>query len=96
MVKKYYVNAVCQIYRDKKIELHRKQESEIRSKLEEQKGLEMQLNSRMAVLQNKLELLGSNSDSELLESYKQQNESLQAELEEVRSELKNVRLLLLL
>ncbi|XP_026735820.1 intracellular protein transport protein USO1-like isoform X2 [Trichoplusia ni] len=69
--------------RDKKIELHRKQESELRSKLEEQKGLEMQLNSRMAVLQNKLELLGSNSDSELLESYKQQNESLQAELEEL-------------
>ncbi|XP_026735819.1 myosin-11-like isoform X1 [Trichoplusia ni] len=78
--------------RDKKIELHRKQESELRSKLEEQKGLEMQLNSRMAVLQNKLELLGSNSDSELLESYKQQNESLQAELEEVRSELKNLDL----
>lgn len=77
-------------YRDKKIEQHRKQELDLRAKFEEQKGLEMQLNSRMAVLQNKLELLGSNSDSELLENYKQQNESLQAELEEVRSELKNV------
>lgn len=77
-------------FRDKKIEQHRKQELDLRAKFEEQKGLEMQLNSRMAVLQNKLELLGSNSDSELLENYKQQNESLQAELEEVRSELKNV------
>lgn len=55
----------------------------------------MQLNSRMAVLQNKLELLGSNSDSELLESYKQQNERLQAEIEEVRSELKNVSITLM-
>ncbi|KAH9631985.1 hypothetical protein HF086_016545 [Spodoptera exigua] len=71
------------------IKQHRKQELDLRAKFEEQKGLEMQLNSRMAVLQNKLELLGSNSDSELLENYKQQNESLQAELEEVRSELKN-------
>ncbi|XP_035453203.2 myosin-11 [Spodoptera frugiperda] len=78
--------------RDKKIEQHRKQELDLRAKFEEQKGLEMQLNSRMAVLQNKLELLGSNSDSELLENYKQQNESLQAELEEVRSELKNLDL----
>ncbi|KAJ8711754.1 hypothetical protein PYW08_008708 [Mythimna loreyi] len=78
--------------RDKKIEQHRKQELDLRAKLEEQKGLEMQLNSRVAVLQNKLELLGSNSDSELLESYKQQNEGLQAELEEVRSELKNLDL----
>lgn len=50
----------------------------------------MQLNSRVAVLQNKLELLGSSSDSELMETYKQQNERLQAELDEVRSELKNV------
>ncbi|XP_075984478.1 uncharacterized protein LOC142982064 [Anticarsia gemmatalis] len=78
--------------RDKKIEQHRKQELDLRAKLEEQKGLEMQLNSRMAVLQNKLELLGSNSDSELLESYKQQNERLQNEIEEVRSELKNLDL----
>lgn len=50
----------------------------------------MQLNSKLAVLQNKLELLGSNSDSDLLESYKQQNERLQMELDEVRSEHKNV------
>lgn len=50
----------------------------------------MQLNSRVAVLQNKLELLGSNSDSELMETYKQQNEQLQAELDEVRTELKHV------
>ncbi|XP_063896974.1 myosin-6 [Helicoverpa armigera] len=78
--------------RDKKIEQHRKQELDLRAKLEEQKGLEMQLNSRMAVLQNKLELLGSNSDSELLDSYKQQNENLQAEIEEVRSELKSLDL----
>ncbi|XP_072933382.1 uncharacterized protein [Epargyreus clarus] len=78
--------------RDKRIEQHRKQESELRSKLEEQKGLEMQLNSRVAVLQNKLELLGSNSDSELLESYKQQNEQLRNELEDVRTELKNSEL----
>lgn len=50
----------------------------------------MQLNSRVAVLQNKLELLGSNSDSELIETYKQQNERLQAELDDVRSEFNNV------
>ncbi|XP_022834016.1 paramyosin [Spodoptera litura] len=78
--------------RDKKIEQHRKQELDLRAKFDEQKGLEMQLNSRMAVLQNKLELLGSSSDSELLENYKQQNKSLQAELEEVRRELKNLDL----
>ncbi|KAL0819009.1 hypothetical protein ABMA28_008294 [Loxostege sticticalis] len=78
--------------RDKKLEQHRKQESELRSKIEEQKGIEMQLNSKLAVLQNKLELLGSNSDSDLLESYKQQNERLQMELDEVRSEHKNLDL----
>ncbi|XP_028176619.1 centrosomal protein of 152 kDa-like [Ostrinia furnacalis] len=78
--------------RDKKLEQHRKQESELRSKIEEQKGIEMQLNSKLAVLQNKLELLGSSSDSELLESYKQQNERLQMELDEVRSEHKNLDL----
>lgn len=76
--------------RDKKLELHRKQESELRSKLEEHKGIEMQLNSRLAVLQNKLDLLGSNTDSELLESYKLQNDRLQTEMEEVRAELKSV------
>ncbi|CAB3233435.1 unnamed protein product [Arctia plantaginis] len=80
------------IKRDKKIEQHRKQELDLRAKLEEQKGIEMQLNSRVAVLQNKLELLGSNSDSELLESYKQQNERLQTEIDEVRNELKNLDL----
>lgn len=83
------INFFC-IYRDKKLEIHRKQESELRSKLEEHKGIEMQLNSRLAVLQNKLELLGSNSDSELLGSYKMQNERLQTEMEEVRAELKSV------
>lgn len=78
--------------RDKRIEQHRKQELDLRTRLEEQKGIEMQLNSRIAVLQNKLELLGSNSDSELLESYKKQNERLQAEIDDVRSELKNLDL----
>ncbi|KAM3961122.1 LOW QUALITY PROTEIN: chromosome segregation ATPase asterless [Aphomia sociella] len=80
------------VKRDKKIEQHRKQESELRSKIEEHKGIEMQLNSRIAVLQNKLELLGSNSDSDLLESYKQQNERLQTEIEETRAELKKLDL----
>lgn len=50
----------------------------------------MQLNSKIAVLQNKLEVLGNNTDSDLLESFKHQNERLQIELEEVRSEHKNV------
>lgn len=85
-------NYICLFHRDKKIDLHRKFESELRSKLDEQKGIEMQLNSRLAVLQNKLDLLGSNSDSDLLESYKQQNERLQTDLEKVRNELKTVRL----
>ncbi|XP_026761573.2 centrosomal protein of 152 kDa [Galleria mellonella] len=80
------------VKRDKKLEQHRKQESELRSKIEEHKGIEMQLNSHVAVLQNKLELLGSNSDSELLENYKQQNERLQTELEESRAELKKLDL----
>ncbi|XP_013186245.2 protein Hook homolog 3 [Amyelois transitella] len=80
------------VKRDKKLEQHRKQESELRSKIEEHKGIEMQLNSRIAVLQNKLELLGSNSDSDLLESYKAQNERLQAEIEEARAELKKLDL----
>ncbi|XP_049885424.1 girdin [Pectinophora gossypiella] len=78
--------------RDKKIESHRKQESELRARLEEHKGIEMQLNSRLAVLQNKLDLLGNNSDSELLESYKQQNEQLQVEIEKTRAELKSLDL----
>ncbi|XP_059051808.1 centrosomal protein of 152 kDa isoform X2 [Achroia grisella] len=78
------------VKRDKKLEHHRKQESEFRSKIEEHKGIEMQLNSCIAVLQNKLELLGSNTDSELLESYKQQNERLQSEIEESRAELKKL------
>ncbi|XP_048478101.1 putative leucine-rich repeat-containing protein DDB_G0290503 [Plutella xylostella] len=78
--------------RDKRLEHHRKQESELRSKIEEQKGVEMQLTSRLAVLQNKLELLNSNSDSELLDSYKQQSERLERELEECRAECKNLDL----
>lgn len=83
-------SAIFFFYRDKKLEQHRKQESELKAKLEEQKGIEMQLNSRVAVLQNKLELLGSSCDNELMETYKQQNDRLQAEVDEVRSELKSV------
>lgn len=79
-----------QFFSDKKVEQHRKHESELRAKVEEQKGIEMQLNSRLAVLQNKLDLLGSNSDSELLDSYKLQNEHLRNEIEDVRAEIKNV------
>ncbi|KAI8437618.1 hypothetical protein MSG28_011877 [Choristoneura fumiferana] len=78
--------------RDKRLEQYRKQDSELRGKLEEQKGIEMQLNSRIAVLQNKLELLSTNSDGELVENYKQQNERLQTELENVRADLKNLDL----
>ncbi|CAH0731881.1 unnamed protein product, partial [Brenthis ino] len=78
--------------RDKRLEQHRKQESEMRSKLEEQKGIEMQLNSKLAVLQNKLELLGTNSDSELIERYKQQNEQLRKDVEDARAEVKNLEL----
>jgi hypothetical protein len=62
----------------------------MRTKIDEHKGIEMQLNSKIAVLQNKLELLGSNSDSELLENYKQHNEQLQAELEHARNNHKKV------
>lgn len=62
----------------------------MRSKLEEQKGIEMQLNSKLAVLQNKLELLGTNSDSELIERYKQQNEQLRKDVEDARAEIKSV------
>ncbi|XP_068619613.1 putative leucine-rich repeat-containing protein DDB_G0290503 [Battus philenor] len=80
------------VKRDKKLEQHRKQESELRSKIEEQKGIELQLNSRLAVLQNKLDLLGNGSNDELLENYKQQNEHLKTELEEVRAELKSLDL----
>ncbi|XP_012550342.2 myosin-11 isoform X2 [Bombyx mori] len=80
------------VKRDKKIDQNRKLESELRAKLDEQKGIEMQLNSRLAVLQNKIELLGSNSDSELLEGYKNENERLQGELEEARAEIKNAGL----
>ncbi|CAK1545587.1 unnamed protein product [Leptosia nina] len=76
----------------KRLEQHRKQESELRSKLEEQKGIEMQLNSRIAVLQNKLELLGTHSDSELVDTYRQQNEMLRKETEDLRSEIKNLEL----
>lgn len=72
------------------MEQHRKQESELRTKLEEQKGIEMQLNSRLAMLQNKLELLGTNSDSELVETYKQQNEIMRKDTEDLRAEIKNV------
>ncbi|CAH2054469.1 unnamed protein product, partial [Iphiclides podalirius] len=80
------------VKRDKKLEQHRKQESELRSKIEEHKGTEMQLNSRLAVLQNKLELLGNSSNDELLQNYKQQNEQLKTELEDVRAELKSLDL----
>ncbi|RVE45416.1 hypothetical protein evm_009934 [Chilo suppressalis] len=78
--------------RDKKLEQHRKQESELRSRLEEQKGIELQLNSKIAVLQNKLELLGSNSDSDLVENYKLQNDRIQEQLLELRSEHKKLDL----
>ncbi|CAH2095338.1 unnamed protein product [Euphydryas editha] len=78
--------------REKRLEQHRKQESELRTKLEEQKGIEMQLNSRLAVLQNKLELLGTNSDSELVETYKQQNEIMRKDVEDLRAEIKNLEL----
>ncbi|VVC90109.1 unnamed protein product [Leptidea sinapis] len=61
--------------RDKRIEQYRKQESELQLKLEEQRDVEMKLNSRVFVLQNKLDLLGSSSDGELLDEYKQQNDS---------------------
>lgn len=74
--------------RDKRIEQQRKLETELRAKLEEQKGIEMQLNSRLALAQNKLDLLGTNTDSELLETYKQQNEQVQKEIENVRADLK--------
>ncbi|XP_045504125.1 intracellular protein transport protein USO1 [Colias croceus] len=78
--------------REKRLEQHRKLESELRSKLEEQKGIEMQLNSRLAVLQNKLELLGTHSDTELVETYRQQNEQLRREADDVRGEMKNLEL----
>ncbi|KAJ0172223.1 hypothetical protein K1T71_012196 [Dendrolimus kikuchii] len=78
--------------RDKKLEQQRKVESELRAKLEEQKGIEMQLNSKLAMLQNKLDLLSTHTDSELLESYKQQNETLKQEIENVRTELKTLDL----
>ncbi|KAL4702718.1 hypothetical protein ACJJTC_011583 [Scirpophaga incertulas] len=78
--------------RDKKLDLHRKQESELRAKIEEQKGIEIQLNSKLAVLQNKVDVLSHTSDSELLESYRQQNEKLHTELEELRTEHKKLDL----
>ncbi|XP_023951401.2 putative leucine-rich repeat-containing protein DDB_G0290503 [Bicyclus anynana] len=78
--------------REKRLEQHRKQESDLRAKLEEQKGIEMQLNSRLAVLQNKLELLGTNTDSELLDTYKLQNEQMRKDSEELRAEFKNLEL----
>ncbi|XP_045538046.1 centrosomal protein of 152 kDa [Papilio machaon] len=80
------------VKRDKKLEQHRKQESELRSKIEEHKGIEMQLNSKLAVLQNKLELLGNSCNDELLDNYKQHNEQLKNELDEVRAELKSLDL----
>ncbi|KPJ10760.1 hypothetical protein RR48_07766 [Papilio machaon] len=58
--------------------------------IEEHKGIEMQLNSKLAVLQNKLELLGNSCNDELLDNYKQHNEQLKNELDEVRAELKSV------
>ncbi|XP_034836034.1 uncharacterized protein [Maniola hyperantus] len=78
--------------REKRLEQYRKQESELRAKLEEQKGIEMQLNSRLAVLQNKVELLGTNTDSDLVESYKAQNEQMRKDAEELRAEVKNLEL----
>ncbi|CAF4920578.1 unnamed protein product [Pieris macdunnoughi] len=78
--------------RERRLEQHRKLESELRSKLEEQKGIELQLNSRIAVLQNKLELLGTHSDSELVETYRKQNEMLRKEMEDVKSEMKSIEI----
>ncbi|GBP36145.1 Centrosomal protein of 152 kDa [Eumeta japonica] len=78
--------------RDKKLEIFRNQESELRSKLEEQKSIEMQLNSKVALLQNKLELLGNDSDAELLINYKQRNSQLEQQLKELRAEHKVVEL----
>ena len=56
----------------------------------------MQLNSKLAVLQNKLELLGTNSDSELLVTYKQQNEQIKKHADDLRNEIKNVSCVLFL
>ncbi|XP_047988844.1 myosin-9-like [Leguminivora glycinivorella] len=70
--------------RDKKLEQHRKQESELRSKIEEQKGVEMQLSSRVAVLQSQLESLGTGDDK--------LSERLQAELDHVRAQLRDMEL----
>ncbi|XP_050672408.1 early endosome antigen 1 [Leptidea sinapis] len=78
--------------RDKRIEQYRKQESELQLKLEEQRDVEMKLNSRVFVLQNKLDLLGSSSDGELLDEYKQQNDRLRKEGEDLRAEIKNLEL----
>ncbi|XP_063380221.1 myosin-9-like [Cydia fagiglandana] len=70
--------------RDKKLEQHRKQESEMRAKIEEQKGIELQLSSRVAVLQSQLESLGS-GDHKL-------GERLQADLDHVRAQLRDMEL----
>ncbi|XP_061728224.1 GRIP and coiled-coil domain-containing protein 2-like [Cydia pomonella] len=70
--------------RDKKLEQHRKQESEMRAKIEEQKGLELQLSSRIAVLQSQLESLGTGDDK--------LSERLQGELDHVRAQLRDMEL----
>ncbi|XP_063375076.1 myosin-9 isoform X2 [Cydia amplana] len=67
--------------RDKKLEQYRKQESDMRAKIEEQKGIELQLGSRVAVLQSQLESLGTGDD--------RLSERLQAELDHVRAQLRD-------
>ncbi|XP_041982798.1 intracellular protein transport protein USO1-like [Aricia agestis] len=74
--------------RDKRLEHHRKQESELRSKLEESKGVELQLNSHIAMLKNKVELLSSGGE----DAYRHENVQLRSDLEDVRAELKNEEL----
>ncbi|XP_063375069.1 GRIP and coiled-coil domain-containing protein 2 isoform X1 [Cydia amplana] len=70
--------------RDKKLEQYRKQESDMRAKIEEQKGIELQLGSRVAVLQSQLESLGTGDD--------RLSERLQAELDHVRAQLRDMEL----
>lgn len=74
--------------RDKKLEICRKQESELRAALDEQKTMEMQLKTKMTLLQDKLDLLNLNNDNELLESYKKQNTQLQQQIEQLRDQHK--------
>ncbi|OWR41620.1 hypothetical protein KGM_204970 [Danaus plexippus plexippus] len=78
--------------RDMKLEQQRKQESELRSKLEEKMGLELQLTSRLAVLQNKIDLFEANSDSDILLKYKEQNEQLRIDADNLRDEIKKLEL----